>query len=240
MVIRRDFSYPTPNIRVREFWVQVLPNQRDSVNTLLSTDTPEATHLKIKAVPKCMQLNHLWFTLFFFFFFLYKSSLTSSHQSGSLLPLTLWSLLFVSTGSWVQEIQSALSSVQFSHSVLSNSLWSHGLQHTRPPCPSPNPRVYSNSCPLSWWCHPTTSSSVIPFSSCLQSVPALGSFQMSQFFKSGGQTIGVSASTSVLPMNTQDRSPLGWTGWISLQSKGLPRVFSPQFRSIIYSALSFL
>ena len=91
-------------------------------------------------------------------------------------------------------------------------------------CPSPTPRVYSNSCPLSWWCHSSISSSVVPFSSCLQSFPALGSFQMSQFFASYGQSIGVSAS--VLPMNTQDWSPLGWTGWISLQSKGLSRVFS--------------
>ena len=100
------------------------------------------------------------------------------------------------------------------------------LQHTRPPCPSPTPRVYSDSYPLSWWCHPTISSSVVPFSSLLQSFPASRSFLMSQFFASGGQTIGVSASTSVLPMNTQDWSPLGWTGWISLQSKELSWVFS--------------
>ena len=95
-----------------------------------------------------------------------------------------------------------------------------------PPCPSPTPGVYSNSCPLSWWCHPTISSSVIPFSSCLQSFPASGSFQMSQLFASGGQSIGVSASASVLPMNIQDWFPLGWTDWSSLQSKGLSRVFS--------------
>ena len=114
------------------------------------------------------------------------------------------------------------SSVQFSHSVLSDSLWPHELQHARPPCPSPTPRAYPNSCPLSRWCHPTISSSVIPVSSCPpQSFPASGSFQMSQLFASGGQSIGVSASTSVLPMNTQDWFPLGWTGWISLQSKGL-------------------
>ena len=118
------------------------------------------------------------------------------------------------------------SSVQFSRSAVSDSLWPHELQHARPPCPSPTPGVYSNSCPLSWWCHPTISSSVIPFSSCPQSFPASGSFQMSQFFISGGQSIGVSASASVLPMNTQDLSPLGWTGWIFLQSKGLSRVFS--------------
>ena len=102
----------------------------------------------------------------------------------------------------------------------------HELQHARPPCPSPTPGVHPNPCPLSWWCHPTISSSVIPFSSCLQSFPGSGSFQMSQLFASGGQSIGVSASTSVLPMNTQDWSPLGWAGWISLQSKGLSRVFS--------------
>ena len=108
---------------------------------------------------------------------------------------------------------------------MSNSLQPHGLQHARLPCPLPTPRVYSNSCPSSWWCHPTISSSVIPFS-CLQSFPASGSFQMSQFFTSGGQMIGVSASISVLPMNIQDWFPLGWTGWISLQSKRLSRVFS--------------
>ena len=117
-------------------------------------------------------------------------------------------------------------SVQFSHSVVSDSLWPHGRQHARPPCPSPAPGVYPNLCPLSLWCHSNISSSVIPFSSCLQSFPASGSFQMSQLFISGGQSIVVSASTSVLPMNTQDQSPLGWTGWISLQSKGLSRVFS--------------
>ena len=117
-------------------------------------------------------------------------------------------------------------SVQFSHSVVSNSLWPHGLQHARPPCPSPTPRVYSSSCPLSLWYHPTISSSVIPFSSCLQSFPALGPFQMSQFFTSGGQSIGVSASTSFPPMNIQDSFPLGYTVWISLQSNELWRVFS--------------
>ena len=117
-------------------------------------------------------------------------------------------------------------SVQFSHSVMSDSLWPHGLQHDRPPCPSPTPGAYSNSCPLSWWCHPTTSSSVVPFSYCLQSFPAPGSFPMSQLFTPGGQSTGVSASTSVLPMNTQGWFALGWTGWISLLSKGLSRVFS--------------
>ena len=109
---------------------------------------------------------------------------------------------------------------------MSDSLWPREPQHAQPPCPSPTPRVYPNSCPLSQWCLPTTSSSVDPFSSCPQSFLVSGSFQMSQLFSSGGQSIGVSASTSVLPMNTQDWSPLEWTGWISLQSKGLSRVFS--------------
>ena len=117
-------------------------------------------------------------------------------------------------------------SLHFSRSVMSDSLWPHGLQHARPPCPSPTPGVYSKSYPLSWWCHPTISSSLVPFSSCLQSFPASGSFPMSQLFTWGGQSTGVSALGSVLPMNTQDWLPLEWTGWISLQSKGLSRVFS--------------
>ena len=119
-----------------------------------------------------------------------------------------------------------LNSVQLSRSVLSDSLRLHEPQHARPPCPSPTPRAYSNSCPLSRWCHPTISSSVVPFSSCPQSFLASGSFPMSQLFTWGGESIGGSALTSVLPKNTQDWSPLGWTGWISLQSKGLSRVFS--------------
>ena len=131
--------------------------------------------------------------------------------------LILWSKVSYST---------ALVPVQFSHSVMYDCLCLHDLHHTRLPCPSPTPRAYSNSCPMSWWCHPTISSSVIPFSSRLQYFPASGSFPTSQFFASGGQSIAVSASASVLPMNTQDWSPLGWTGWISLQSKGLSRVFS--------------
>ena len=117
-------------------------------------------------------------------------------------------------------------SVQFSHSFVSDSLWPHEPQHTRPPCPSPTPGVHPNPCPLSQWCHPTISSSVIPFSSCPQYFPASGYFQMSQLFASGGQSTGVSASTSVIPMNNQDWSPLGLTGWISLQAKGLSRFFS--------------
>ena len=126
-----------------------------------------------------------------------------------------------------QEMQSRAD--QFSSvscSVVSDSLRPHGLQHARPPCPSLTPRVYSNSCPSSRWCHPTISSSVIPFSSHLQSFPASGSLPVSQFFSSGDQSVGVSASASVLPMNIQDWFSLGWTGWISLQSKGLWRVFS--------------
>ena len=119
-----------------------------------------------------------------------------------------------------------ISSVQFSRSVMSNSLQPHESQHTRPPCPSPTPGVYSNSCLLHWWCHPAISSSVIPFSSRPQSLPASGSFPMSQLFTSGGQSTGVSSSASVLPVKTQDWSPLGCSGWISLQEKGHSRVFS--------------
>ena len=133
------------------------------------------------------------------------------------IQIPVWDLAFSSF--W-------FSSVQFSHSVTSDSLQPHEPQDTRPPCPSPTPGVYTNSCPSSWWCHPAISSSVIPFSSCPQSLPASGSFSMSQLFPRGGQSIGVSASASVLPMNTQDWSPLGWTGWISLQFKGFSRVFS--------------
>ena len=118
------------------------------------------------------------------------------------------------------------SSDQFSCSVMSNSLRLHEPQHARPPCPTPTPWAHPNSCPLSQWCHSTISSSVVPFSSCPQFFPASGSFQMGQLFTSGGQSIGVSPSTSDLPMNTQDWSPLGWTGWISSQSKGPSRVFS--------------
>ena len=148
-----------------------------------------------------------------------------------LLPNSLHMLIFLlehSLSSWTQPSLILLISVsvQFGHSVVSSSFRPHGLQHSRPPCPSPTSGVYSNSCPLSQWCHPATSSSVVPFSSCPQSVWASRSFPMSQFFASGGQSIGVSASTSVLPMNIQDWFPLRWTGWISLQSKGLSRVFS--------------
>ena len=131
-------------------------------------------------------------------------------------------------------------------SSVSDSLWPHGLQHARLPCPSPTPGDGSNSCPLSQWCHPTVSSSVVPFSSCLQSFPASGFFPVSQFFSSGGQSIGVSASASVLPMNIQDWFPSRWTGWISVQSKGFSRVFSNttvqkhQFFSARLSLIKFL
>ena len=128
---------------------------------------------------------------------------------------------------------------QFSHSAVSDSLWPHEPQHARLPCPSPTPGAHSNSCPSSQWCRPTISSSVIPFSFCLQSFPASGSFPMSQFFPSGGQSIG--ASASVLPVNIQGWFPLGWTGWISLQYLGLSRVFSnTTVQSINSLALSFL
>ena len=132
-------------------------------------------------------------------------------------------------------------SFQFSYSVVSDSLQPYGLQHARIPCPLPTPGTYSNSCPLSWWCHPAISSTFFPFSSSLQSFPASESFQTSQFYTSGGQSIGVSASASVFPMNIQDWFPLEWTVYISLPSKELSRVFSnKQFKSTNSSALSFL
>ena len=135
-------------------------------------------------------------------------------------------------GRWIlynwatRETLTMISKFKFSHSVMSNSLWPHELQHASPPCPSPTPGVHSNSRPSSRWCHPAISSSVIPFSSCPQSLPALGSFPVSQLFTWGGQSAVVSASASVLPMNIQDWYPLGWAGWISLLSKGLSRIFS--------------
>ena len=163
------------------------------------------------------------------------------HWSGVPLPSPLvtierpycWFLTFSSSSWWLfadkkfvdryECYEKLTSSVQ---SFVSDSLWPHEPQHARPLCPSPTPRVYPNPCPLSQWCHPTISSSIIPFFSCPQSFPASGSFPMSLLFTSGGQSIGVSTSTSVFPMNTQDWSPLGWTDWISLQSKGLSRIFS--------------
>ena len=150
-------------------------------------------------------------------------------------------MAFAGTFSQITTYLKTISSVQFSRSVVSDSLRPHESQHARPPCPSPTPGVYPNSCPLSWWCHPAISSSLIPFSSCPQSLPASESFPMSQLFAWGGKSIGVSASASVLPMNTQDWFPLVWTGWISLQSKALSRVFAAwQLKSINSSALSFL
>ena len=127
--------------------------------------------------------------------------------------------MFSSVNRWL------IKAIQFNCSVMSDSLRPHESQHTRPPCPSPTPEVYLNSCPSSQWCHPAISSSVIPFF-CPQSLPASRSFPMSQLYTRGGQSTGVSASASVLPMNTQNWSPLWWTGWIFLQSKGLSRVFS--------------
>ena len=132
-------------------------------------------------------------------------------------------------------------SVQFSRSVVSNSLRPHESQHARPPCPSPAPGVHSDSRPSSWWCHPAISSSVVPFSSCPQSLPASESFPISQLFAWGGQSTGVSALTSFLPMNTQDWSPSEWTGWISLQSMGIKQFSSAlHFKSIDSLPLSFL
>ena len=129
--------------------------------------------------------------------------------------------------SWLDSIHSyKCNIVQFSHLVMSDYFRPHGLQHARPPCPSPTARACTNPCPSSQWCHPAISSSIVLFSSCLQSFPASGSFPISQFSISGSQSIGASASASVLPMNTKDWSPLGWTGCISLQSKGLSKVFS--------------
>ena len=157
---------------------------------------------------------------------------------------SLWkshtSMTMVLRNQWLQDSVSK-DLFQCSHSIVSVSLRPHGLLHARLPCPSQTPRAYSNSCPLSRWCHGTISSSVISVSSCLHSFSASGSFQMSQFFTSSGQSIRVSASASVLPMNTQDWSPLGLTGWISLQSKGLSRVFSnTTVQKHQFSVLSFL
>ena len=137
----------------------------------------------------------------------------------------MWLRLSGNVRSIIFQIINVYTIMRHSHSGVSDSLWRHELQHTRPPCPSPTPGIYSNSSPLSQWCHPAISSSGVPFSSCPQSFPASGSFQMNHLFASGGQSIGLSTSTSVIPMNTQDLSPLGWTGWISSHSKGLSRVF---------------
>ena len=161
------------------------------------------------------------------------------------IPMSRTALLTV-TKSWGEQIlisrwmHKCGLYIQFSRLVVSDSLWPHGLQHARLLCSSPTPGAYSNSCPLSLWCHPTISSSIIPFS-CLQSLTASGSFQMSEFFASDGQNIGCSASASVLPMNIQDWFPLGWTSWISLQSKGLSRVLQHHSsKASILFVLSFL
>ena len=165
-------------------------------------------------------------------FFASAGKSNGASASESVTPMNIQNWFPLGWTGWISLQLKRLSkvfsnnSVQFSHSVVSDSLQPHELQHARPPCPSPTTGVYPNPCPLSRWCHTTISSSVVPFSSCPQFFQASGSFQMSQLFASGGQSIGVSASTSVLPMNTQDWSPLEWTGWISLQSKGLSRVFS--------------
>ena len=168
----------------------------------------------------------------FFFFHLYKhlyfltnpfEFLTSCSFPSPWLYVCAYSWLHVN---YIRSKGNTFSSVQFSCSVMSDYLWPHEPQHARLPCPSPTPRAYPNLCPLSHWYHPTISSSVVPFSSCLQSFPASGSLQMRQFFASGGQSIGVSASSSVLPMNIQAWFLLGLTGWISFLSKGLSRVFS--------------
>ena len=171
-----------------------------------------------------LQKNHE-FPIFTFPIFSHMSSLTIASWNKLIL---CWSSLLYTFCVKINACEKSVvtSSVQFSHWVVSDSLWPHEPQHTRPPCPSPAPRVHPNPCPLSRWYHLTISFSVIPFSSCPESFPASGPFQMSQLFTSGGQSTGVSASTPVLPVNTQNWFPIGWTGWISLQSKGLSRVFS--------------
>ena len=155
----------------------------------------------------------------------YNKIRDGNKRNKLLILTTIWRKFLISC--YAEDTRHEYIMYQFSPvTVTSDSLRPHGPQHTRLPCPSPSPRVYPNWCPLSQWCHPTISSSVIPFSSCLQSFPASESFPVSQFFTSGGQRTGGSGSTSVLPMNIQDWFPLGWTGWISLQSKGLSWVFS--------------
>ena len=149
--------------------------------------------------------------------------LSNKYNCPQRIYLWIWFWWYLKLGNYFLKVKV---SVQFSCSVMSDSLRSHESQHARPPCPSPTPGVHPNSCASSRWCHPAISSSVVPFSSCPQSLSASGSFPMSQLFAWGGQSIGVSALASFLPMNTQDWSPLGCTGWISLQSKGLARVFS--------------
>ena len=168
---------------------------------------------------------YTWLFFFFFFFFLFRLIMRIDFLF-QICFIEVYLIYNVALFLLYRKLFSCRSSVQFSSVAQSClTLWLHEPQHTRPPCPSLTPGVYPNSCPLSRWCHPTISSSIVPFSSCPQSFTASGSFQISQLL-SGGQRIGFSASASVFPMNTQDWSPLGWTGWISLQSKGLSRVFS--------------
>ena len=151
----------------------------------------------------------------------------------------LWLIRYTCDQVGWDHCSSLISSVQFSRSVVSDSLRPNKSQHARPPCPSPTPRVHSNSRPSIWWCHPAISSSVVPFSSCPQSLPASESFPMSQLFAWGGQSTGISALASFLPKNTQGWSPLEWTGWISLQSKGLSRVFSNSSKASILQCSAF-
>ena len=166
--------------------------------------------------------NNSFCSAFLSLYLNWNSTLGPSYVIPKLTPLNS---SFHDSGS-IFYIYIHVMSVQFRHSVMSDSLRPHGLQHARFPCPSPTPRACSNSCASSWWWHATISSSIVPFSSCLQSFPASGSFQMSHFLASGGQSIGISASALVLPLNIQDWFPLGWTDLISLLSKGFSRVFS--------------
>ena len=162
-----------------------------------------------------------WFLILIYFNHPFKFYILAFAFKSIFLNLLWKYMVFLN---WIEMMVFPFS--QFSCLVESYSLWPHGLQHARLPCPSSIPEACSNSCPSSRWCHPAISSSVIPFSSCLQSFPTAGSFPVSQFFASDGQSIGASASASVPPMNIQDWFPLGWTGWISLLSKGLSRIFS--------------
>jgi len=194
-------------------WLEVMTNL-DSILKSRDITLPKKVHLvKAMVFPVVMYGCEIW------------TIKKAQRRRTDTFELWCWRRLL--RVSWTARESSILrfSSVQFCLSVMSGSLWPYELQHARPPCPSPTPRVYPNPCPLCQWCQSTVSSSVVPFSSCPQSLPGSGSFPMSQHFASGGQSTGVSASKSVLPMNIQDWSPLGWTGWISLQSKGFSRVF---------------
>jgi len=204
-------------------WIQMLISSRNTF-----TDTPRIMFDQISVHPLVQSSWHkikhpsLWY-LTSTWCIVVPTEVYSTELSIQFIMYIKHGFTLKLVCKWWHLSQYAISSAQFSHSVVSDSLWPHGLQHARPSCPLPTPRAYSNSCPLSQWCHPTISSSVIPFSSCLQYFPASGSFQMSQFFALDGQSIRVSASASVLSMNTQDWFPLGLTDWISLLSKGLSR-----------------